>query len=167
MFRKRVVFFFMIYYFKAIKSLVDTKAKDSLTPYPVQPISAATAARPRAALPCVTQKGILILLTEVVEGNNEKDKNSNYDLFFFLFFFYSGKALLQYDRLYDKWHIWKSVVVEDEMMSWAANKLTWPFFFRRCNCLVPRCSVRSRCRKWYKVTVHRSAPLGIFVILIF
>lgn len=37
----------MIYYFKAIKSLVDTKAKNSLT----QPISEATAPRPRAALP--------------------------------------------------------------------------------------------------------------------
>jgi len=29
----------MIYYFTAIKSLVDTKAKDSLTPYPARPIS--------------------------------------------------------------------------------------------------------------------------------
>lgn len=85
----------MIYYFKAIKSLVDIKAKNSLTSYPAQSISEATAARPRAALPYVTQKGILILLTEVVEGNNGKDKNSNYD-------FFSGKALLQYDRLYDK-----------------------------------------------------------------
>ena len=83
----------MIYYFKAIKSLVDTNAKDSLTSYPAQPISEATAARPRAALPYVTQKGILILLTEVVEGNNEKDKNSNYDFF---------SSLLWYDRLYDK-----------------------------------------------------------------
>lgn len=46
MFRNRVVFF-MIYYFKAIKSLVDTNAKNSLT----QPISEATAPRPRAALP--------------------------------------------------------------------------------------------------------------------
>lgn len=41
----------MIYYFKAIKSLVDTKAKNSLTSYPAQSISEATAARPRAALP--------------------------------------------------------------------------------------------------------------------
>lgn len=44
------------------------------------------------------------------------------------FFFFSGKALLPYDRLYDKWHIWKSVVVEDVMISWAGNGLTWPFF---------------------------------------
>lgn len=71
----------MIYYFKAIKSPVDTKAKNSLTSYPVEPISEATTARPRAALPYVTQKGILILLTEVGEGNNGKDKNSNYDFF--------------------------------------------------------------------------------------
>lgn len=35
----------------------------------------------RAALPYATQKGIFILLTEVVEGNNGKDKNSNYDFF--------------------------------------------------------------------------------------
>lgn len=55
----------MIYYFKAIKSPVDTEAKNSLTSYPARPISEATAARPRAALPCATQKGILILLTEV------------------------------------------------------------------------------------------------------
>lgn len=33
----------------------------------------------------------------------------------------SGKALLQYDRLYDKWHIWKPVVVEDVMISWAGK----------------------------------------------
>lgn len=62
----------MIYYFKAIKSLVDTKAKDSLTCYPAQPISEATAPRPRDALPCLSQKGILILLTEVAGGHNEK-----------------------------------------------------------------------------------------------
>lgn len=71
----------MIYYFKAIKSLVDTKAKNSLTSYPAPSISEATAARPRAPLPSATQKGILILLTEVVGGNNGKDKNSNYDFF--------------------------------------------------------------------------------------
>lgn len=39
----------MIYYFKAIKSRVDTKAKNTLTSYPAQPILEATAARPRAA----------------------------------------------------------------------------------------------------------------------
>lgn len=72
----------MIYYFKAIKSLVDTKAKNSLTSYPAESISEATVARPRATLPYVTQKGILILLTEVVDRNNGKDKNSNYDFFF-------------------------------------------------------------------------------------
>lgn len=72
----------MIYYFKAIKSLVDTKAKNSRTSYPVEPISEATTAQPRATLPYVTQKGILSLLTEVVEENNGKDKNSNCDFFF-------------------------------------------------------------------------------------
>ena len=36
---------------------------------------------PRAALPSLTQKGILILLTQVMEGNNGRDKNSNYDFF--------------------------------------------------------------------------------------
>lgn len=71
----------MIYYLKAIKSLVDTKAKNSLTSYPVQSISEATAA-PLCSPFYVTQKGILILLTELVEGNNGKDKNSNYDFFF-------------------------------------------------------------------------------------
>lgn len=79
MFKNRVVF--MIYCFKGIKSPVDTKAKNSLTSYPAQAISKATAAQPRAALPDVTQKGILILLTEVAAGNNGRDKNSNYDFF--------------------------------------------------------------------------------------
>ena len=65
----------MIYYFKAIKSLVDTKAKNSLTSYPASSISEATATRPRAALPFyAAQKGILILLTEVVEEIMEKIK---------------------------------------------------------------------------------------------
>ena len=126
MFRNRVVFFFMIYYFKAIKSLVDTKAKNSLTPYPAPSISEATAARPRAALPFyAAQKGILILLTEVVEEIMEKIKTPIMIFFFLL----PGKALLQYDRLYDKWHIWKAVVVEDVTISCAANTQTWPFFF--------------------------------------
>lgn len=98
MFRNRVVFF-MIYYFKAIKSLVDTKAKNSLTSYPAPSISEATAARPRAALPFyAAQKGILILLTEVVEEIMEKIKTPIMIFFFLL----PGKALLQYDRLYDK-----------------------------------------------------------------
>lgn len=72
----------MIYYFKAMKSLVDTKEKNSLPSYPAQTISEATMFQPRAALSYVTQKGILILLTEVVGGNNGKDKNSHYDFFF-------------------------------------------------------------------------------------
>lgn len=90
----------MIYYFNAIKSLVDTKAKNSLTSYPERAICAAAAARP--SLPFTPlKKGILILLTELVEGNNGKDKNSNY---------YSPPPrtplslakLCLYDRLYDK-----------------------------------------------------------------
>lgn len=73
----------MIYYFKAIKSLVDTKAKNSLTSYPAESISEATAAWPAAALLFFeTQKGILMLLTEREKGNNGKDKNSNYNFFF-------------------------------------------------------------------------------------
>lgn len=68
----------MIYYFDAIKSLVDTKAKNSLTSYPERAICEATAARPSLH---AAQKGILILLTELVEGNNGKDKNSNYYFF--------------------------------------------------------------------------------------
>lgn len=71
----------MIYYFKAMKSLVDTKAKNSLSSYPAPPISEATVVRPSAALSNGTQKGFLILLTEVAGGNNGKDKNSNYDFF--------------------------------------------------------------------------------------
>lgn len=69
----------MIYYFKAIKSLVDTKAKNSLCPYPARHISQAGAAQ--SGFPYETQKGILILLTEVVEGNNGKDKTTNYEFF--------------------------------------------------------------------------------------
>lgn len=46
----------MIYYFKAIKSLVDIKAKNSLTSYPAQSISEATMPRPRAALPLRNSK---------------------------------------------------------------------------------------------------------------
>lgn len=83
MFRNRVVFF-MIYYFKAIKSLVDTKAKNSLTSYQAPSISEATAARPTAALPFyAAQKGILILLTEVVEEIMEKIKTPIMIFFFF------------------------------------------------------------------------------------
>ena len=146
----------MIYYFKAIKSLVDTKAKNSLTSYPAQPISEATAARPSAALPYVTQKGILILLTEVVEGNNGKDKNSNYDFFLWL----------QYDRLSDKWYIWKSFVVEDVMISWAANDLT-SFFFLRRRCLLPRCSDCFDARSDMKWRCKDVTALHIFFIAIF
>lgn len=36
---------------------------------------------------------------------------------------------LPYDRLYDKWRVWKSVVFEDVMLSWTANRLAWPFFW--------------------------------------
>lgn len=64
-----------------MKSLVDTKPKNSLTSYPAQHISEATMAKPGDALPCMTQKGILILLTKVMEGNNGRDKNCNYDFF--------------------------------------------------------------------------------------
>lgn len=46
----------MIYYFKAMKSLVDTKAKNSLSSYPAPPISEATVVRPSAALSYGTQK---------------------------------------------------------------------------------------------------------------
>lgn len=73
----------MIYYFKAMKSLVDTKAKNSLSSYPAQHISEATVFRPRAALSYGTQEGILILLTEVVGRNNGKDKNHPIMIFFF------------------------------------------------------------------------------------
>lgn len=77
MFRNRLGSVFMIYYFNAIKSLVDTKAKNSLTSYP-----AAGYLRGHCgpAFPLRrSKKGILILLTELVEGNNGKDKNSNYN----------------------------------------------------------------------------------------
>lgn len=53
----------MIYCFKAIKSPVDTQPKNSLTSYPAQHIySLAQDPLPSHS----TQKGILILLTEVM-----------------------------------------------------------------------------------------------------
>lgn len=67
----------MIYYIEAMKSLVDTNVKNSLTSYPAHPIAEATVVRRRAALSLT--KSILILLTEAVGGNNGKDKNFNYD----------------------------------------------------------------------------------------
>lgn len=65
----------MIYYFKAIKSPVDIKKAKELTHFlsrrrlsPRLPF-----ARPRGALPCDSKKrGILILLTELAQGNNGK-----------------------------------------------------------------------------------------------
>lgn len=96
--------------------------------------------------------------------NNGKDKNSNYDFFFLL----PGKALLQYDRLYDKWHIWKAVVVEDVTISWAANTQTWPFFFLRdaivCS---PDALTVSDVGERYRVVVKRTTSLDIFFISIF
>lgn len=72
----------MIYYFKAIKSHVDTKAKNTLASFIRRSLSRRPPRLgPELPLPYVTLKGILILLTEVGEGNNGKDKNSNYDFF--------------------------------------------------------------------------------------
>lgn len=76
MFRDGAVF--MIYCFKAIKSPVDTKPKNSLTSYPAQHIYSSGDTQPP---PHLTQKGILILLTEVMGENNGIDKNGD-DFFF-------------------------------------------------------------------------------------
>lgn len=66
----------MIYYFKAIKSLVDIKkkAKELTHSLSGRRISLRLpSARPRGALPCDSKEGgILILLTELVKGNNGK-----------------------------------------------------------------------------------------------
>lgn len=126
MFGNRVVFYDLLLQSHKVSCWHKKQKKYSLTSYPAPSISEAPSARPRAALSLRdSKKGILILLTELVEGNNGKDKK----LQLWFFFSFSGKAFLRYDRWDDKWHIWKSAAVEDAMISWATNRLTWPFFF--------------------------------------
>lgn len=65
----------MIYYFKAIKSPVDIKKAKELTHFlSGRRLSLRLpSARPRGAPLCDSKKGgILILLTELVQGNNGK-----------------------------------------------------------------------------------------------
>lgn len=104
----------MIYYFKALKSPVDTKPKNALIPRSISRRRPWLC--PDAALLRSRQKGILILLTEIMEGNNGSDKNFNYDLFYFI------KALLRYSRWADKRHVWKSEAVEDVPIDWDNGK---------------------------------------------
>lgn len=70
----------MIYYFKAIQSPVDTEERNSLTFYPAEVIYLG---KPPPLHFLRRLKRAFWLLTEVVEGNNGKDKNFNYDFFFF------------------------------------------------------------------------------------
>lgn len=75
----------MIYYFKALKSPVDTKPKNALIPRSISRRRPWLC--PDAALLRSRQKGILILLTEIMEGNNGREKNKNnfnYDYFILL-----------------------------------------------------------------------------------
>ena len=65
-----------------MKSPVDTKPKNALIPRSISRRRPWLC--PDAALLRQRQKGILILLTEIMEGNNGSDKNFNYDYFILL-----------------------------------------------------------------------------------
>lgn len=123
----------MIYYFKAIKSLVDIKKRqrNSLTSYPgAVYLWGSPQLGPEVLFPATQKKGAFWFCWQsLCKEIMEKDKKLQ--LWFFSLppsLSLSGKAFLPYDRCHDKWHIWKSVVAEDSTISSATNRLTWPFF---------------------------------------
>ena len=75
-------------------------------------------------------------------------------------FFPHPLPLLLYGRLHDRWRVRLLVIVKDFLISWAVNRLLWPFL--RSNCFVPQNSnrlflmlrddMKIKCRKnfnWY------------------
>lgn len=122
MFRSRLGSVFMIYYFNAIKSLVDTKAKNSLASYPAAGYLRGHCGWP--SLHAAQKKAFWFCWQSLWREIMEKIKTPIIILPPSLLL----AKLCLYDRLYDKWHVSKSVV-EDGKIPLAANKPSWPFFF--------------------------------------